>query len=64
MLSASQSVFAILLEAWVKTVQKWEQGEQAPGPMACRFTDEISQNPEHFRHRIEESIKVKQEPVG
>lgn len=63
-LNASQSVFAMLLGVSVKSVQKWEQGETTPSSMACRFMDEIAQSPEHFRHRIEESIKVREEPVS
>lgn len=60
-LEASQSVFAALLGVSVKSVQKWEQGEQAPGPMACRFMDEIAEDPEHFRRRLQASIRMKTE---
>ena len=60
-LDASQSVFAALLGVSVKSVQKWEQGEQAPGPMACRFMDEIAEGPEHFRRRLQACIRMKTE---
>ena len=60
-LEASQGVFAALLGVSVKSVQKWEQGEQTPGAMACRFMDEIAEDPEHFRRRLQESIRTKTE---
>lgn len=63
-LEASQAVLAVLLGVSVKAVQKWEQGEQAPCAMACRFMDEISSDPDHFKRRLEESIRIKGETTA
>lgn len=59
LLGASQAIFAILVGVSVKTVQKWEQGENEPCNMACRFMDEIESNPAHFKERIEEHIQCR-----
>ena len=57
-LGVSQPVFARFLGVSVKTVRSWEQGK-LPGDMACRFMDEIQRNPDFWRKRLGESIKVK-----
>jgi len=58
LLGVSQGIFAQFLGVSVKTVRAWEQGK-TPGDMACRFMDEIQRNPEYWRNRLRESIKVK-----
>lgn len=59
LLAASQGVFAQFLGVSVKTVCAWEQGRIAPSDMACRFMDEIQRNPDYWRKRLRESIRVK-----
>jgi putative transcriptional regulator len=58
LLNASQVLFAQFLGVSVKAVRKWESGK-APGDMACRFMDEIQRNPEYWRTRLRESIRVR-----
>jgi putative transcriptional regulator len=64
LLAASQALFAQFLGVSVKTVRGWEQGRLRTGTMACRFMDEIQRNPEYWRTRLRESIKVKTERVN
>ncbi len=52
-LRASQAVFAQFLGVSAKTVQAWESGHHSPNVMACRFMDEIRQDPDYWRKRIE-----------
>ena len=59
LLRVSQAVFALFLGVKVSTVQGWEQGKQPPGDMACRFMDEIQCNPEYWRDRLRDSIRIK-----
>lgn len=58
LLNASQTLFAQFLGVSVKSVQSWEQGT-APSGMARRFMDEIRRNPQYWRSRLKESIKVR-----
>jgi putative transcriptional regulator len=58
LLQVSQGVFAQFIGVSVKTVRAWELGK-TPGDMACRFMDEIQRNPEYWRKRLRESIRVK-----
>ena len=51
-LNTSQSVFAKFLGVSVKTVQAWEQGENAINGAACRLMDEIRENPEYWQLRL------------
>ena len=44
-LGASQAMFAKFLGVKTRTVQHWEQGLVIPSDMACRFMDEIRNNP-------------------
>jgi len=60
LLAASQAVFAQFLGVSVKAVRAWEQGINTPSDLACRFMDEIQRNPEYWRKRLRESIKVKE----
>ncbi len=59
LLMASQPVFAQFLGVKVRTVRAWEQGDNVPSDMACRFMDEIQRNPSYWRKRLRDSIKVK-----
>jgi len=59
LLRASQGIFAQFLGVSVRAVRSWEQGINKPSDMACRFMDEIQRNPEFWRNRLRESIKVK-----
>ena len=60
LLMASQALFAQFLGVSIKTVRTWEQGQNAPTDMACRFMDEIQRNPGYWLKRLRESIKVKE----
>jgi putative transcriptional regulator len=60
LLRASQGIFAQFLGVSIKTVRAWEQGRMGPSDMACRFMDEIQRNPEYWRKRLMESIRVKE----
>lgn len=60
LLRASQVVFAQFLGVKPSTVRSWEQGRQLPSDMACRFMDEIQHNPEYYRKRLRESVRVKE----
>jgi len=57
-LRASQVLFAQFLGVSVNTIRAWEGG-RTPSDMACRFMDEIQRNPEYWKARLIESIKVK-----
>lgn len=59
-LSASQAMFAKFLGVKTKTVQHWEQGLSAPSDMACRFMDEIRQNPSYWLKRFKGALISKQ----
>lgn len=59
LLRASQGVFAAFLGVKVSTIQAWEQGKQSPSILASRFMDEIQRNPDYWRTRLRDSIRVK-----
>jgi len=59
LLRASQGIFAQFLGVSAKSVRAWEQGINTPNNMACRFMDEIQSNPEFWRDRLMQSVKVK-----
>jgi putative transcriptional regulator len=59
-LGASQAMFARFLGVKPKTVQAWEQGTCTPGEMACRFMDEIRNDPEYWLKRFQRSLVPKQ----
>jgi putative transcriptional regulator len=59
LLRVSQSVFAKFLGVKASTVQGWEQAKQTPSDMACRFMDEIQRDPEYWRKRLRNVIRVK-----
>lgn len=58
-LMMSQGIFAQFLGVSVKAVRAWEQGQNEPSEIACRFMDEIQRNPEYWRQRFRESIRIK-----
>ena len=51
-LGLSQALFAKFIGASRSSVQAWERGDREPSPMACRFMDEIMNNPKLFRRRF------------
>jgi putative transcriptional regulator len=61
LLNASQAVFAIFLGVSVKTVRAWEQGDNTPSDIACRFMDEIRANPQYMLERLRGIVKVKKQ---
>lgn len=58
-LGASQAIFAQFLGVSTRTVQAWEQGENSPSPLACRFMDEIRNDREAFQKRFLELVTPK-----
>ena len=64
LLNTSQAVFALFLGVSVKTVRAWEQGDNTPSDIACRFMDEIRANPDYMLERLRSIVRVKkQQPV-
>jgi putative transcriptional regulator len=61
LLNASQAVFALFLGVSVKTVRAWEQGNNSPSDIACRFMDEIRANPQYMLERLRGVLKVKRQ---
>ncbi len=59
-LKLSQPLFAKFLGVAVQTVRAWEQGDNIPSDMACRFLDEINANPAYWQNRLQ-SAAVAQE---
>jgi putative transcriptional regulator len=59
LLNASQAVFALFLGVSVKTVRAWEQGNNTPSDIACRFMDEIRANPPYMVERLRGIVRVK-----
>ena len=60
LLNASQTLFAEFLGTSPKTVRSWEQGINPPSKMACRFMDEIRNQPEFWRERLAKSFEVQE----
>jgi DNA-binding transcriptional regulator YiaG len=58
LLNASQALFAQFLGVSATSVRSWEQGV-APSGMARRFMDEIRRDPQYWRSRLKESLKVR-----
>ncbi len=56
LLGLSQPLFADFLGVDASTVRSWEQGTRLPSPIARRFMDEITANPEYWRGRLRDSI--------
>lgn len=59
LLRVSQPVFAHFIGVKPSTIKSWEQGRQTPPDIACRFMDEIQRNPEYWRKRLRDAIRVK-----
>jgi putative transcriptional regulator len=59
LLGASQRIFAQLLGVSVNTVRAWEQGDNPPRGMACRFMDEIRRDPAYWQARLKEAAVAK-----
>jgi len=55
-LGVSQTLFARFLGVSPKTIRSWEQGVNAPNPMACRFMDEIRRNPIYWTERFKGAV--------
>jgi len=51
-LGVSQALFAQFLGASLSSVKAWEQGDREPSQVACRFMDEIINDPGAFRKRF------------
>lgn len=51
-LGISQTLLAQFLGVSKSAVQKWERNEREVPPVACRFMDEIRQDPQLFRKRF------------
>ena len=58
-LGVSQALFAQFLGVSVKTVSAWEGGAKAPKDIACRFMDEIRQDPTYWRARLRDIARPK-----
>jgi putative transcriptional regulator len=58
MLNLSQPLFAKFLGVNSATVRGWERGARIPAPIACRFLDEINGNPDYWKTRVAQVIRV------
>ena len=61
-LKASQTIFSRFLGVSTNAVRSWEQGSNPPSEIACRFMDEIRNDPDYWRKRLKECTVLK--PVG
>ncbi len=59
LLNASQPIFAQFLGVRPATVRAWECGNNVPSGMAARFLDEIQENPDFFKARMQKLITKK-----
>lgn len=59
LMAVSQGMFAKFLGVSPATIRAWEQGSKEPSDMAKRFLDEIRRNPDYWRKRMRESVKLK-----
>ena len=60
-LGVSQTIFGLLLGVSVRTIQAWEQGDNPPNDMACRWLDEIRRDPQYWLDRVKSAV-VQKEP--
>ncbi|MBI1900516.1 MAG: transcriptional regulator [Planctomycetia bacterium] len=58
-LGASQSIFARFLGLSVQAVRAWEQDLKTPSEIACRFMDEIRNDPKYWQARMTQLVKSK-----
>ena len=56
LLNLSQPLFAKFLGVAVQTVRAWEQGDNVPSDLACRFLDEINFNPSYWQERLRSAV--------
>jgi putative transcriptional regulator len=54
MLGASQEIFARFLGVSASAVQDWEQGAKPPTGSSRRLMDEIRNNPDYWKRRLQE----------
>ena len=59
-LRMSQAVFAQFIGVSPSTIKSWEQGQNPIPGVACRFFDEISNDPDRWRERVRESVVDKE----
>jgi putative transcriptional regulator len=59
-LRMSQAIFAQFLGVSTSTVRSWEQGQNLVPGMACRFLDEINENPTYWLKRLQAAIVDKE----
>ncbi len=59
MLQVSQVLFAKFLGVSPQTVRSWEQGKSEPSDIASRFMDEIQRNPQYYRQRFVDAIRLR-----
>jgi len=57
LMGVSQALFAQFLGVSKATVSSWEQGDNKPKEIACRFMDEIRFDPKHWKKRLLGSMK-------
>jgi len=62
-LGVSQPLFAQFLGVSVGAVQAWERGEKTPKDIACRFMDEIRNDPAYWRERFLEFARPRSASV-
>ena len=60
LLKLSQPLFAKFLGVAVQTVRAWEQGDNIPSDMACRFLDEINRDPAYWQRRLQSAAVAQQ----
>jgi putative transcriptional regulator len=59
LLGVSQAILGQLLGVSVRTIQAWEQGDNPPNDMACRWLDEIRRDPQYWLDRVKSAIVQK-----
>ena len=59
LLGVSQAILGQLLGVSVRTIQAWEQGDNPPNDMACRWLDEIQRDPQYWLDRVKSAIVQK-----
>src|SRR5579872_1643066 len=59
LLGVSQALFARFIGTSPQTIRAWEQGINVPNDMACRFMDEIRQEPAYWLARLRKLVVSK-----
>jgi DNA-binding transcriptional regulator YiaG len=57
-LGCSQGAFAAFLGVPLVTLSSWERGKRTPSSMALRFLHEIKCDPDYWRGRMAESVRI------